>query len=62
MTQEYTDCMYCVGGRVELWIGTDSETIDCPECQGTGLISPALRVAQEQELEAARQAREIAYA
>lgn len=56
-----TDCRYCDGGQVTLYTQTYSETIDCPECNGTGLVTPAEARAQEQELEAARRARERMY-
>lgn len=35
------ECPFCEAGKVELFIGVEYvETIDCPECDGNGVMTP----------------------
>lgn len=41
MSKKY-ECSYCSGGTIDLYIaGEYQETIDCPDCKGTGYLNKA---------------------
>ena len=40
VTYQKSECPFCTGGHVDLYIaGEHVETIECPECKGTGYVS-----------------------
>ncbi len=47
------ECFFCDGGHVDLFVsGVYQETMECPHCNGTGMVSKSEHLSMQDSVEA----------
>lgn len=47
------ECFFCDGGHVDLFVsGEYQETMKCPDCNGTGIVSESEHLSMQDSVEA----------